>query len=104
LWGKVCTSIVIAAELRYGADKKGSPRLSSQVQAILAAIEVLPLEPPSDTLYGSVRTQLERTGRPIGSNDLLIAAHALSLGCTVVTDDEKEFSRIAGLSRENWLH
>ena len=102
--GKVCTSIIVAAELRYGAEKKGSPRLSSQLQAVLAAIEILPLEPPADGIYGSVRTRLERAGRPIGSNDLLIAAHALALGYTLVTDNEREFARVAGLPQENWLH
>src|SRR5271168_4877279 len=72
---QVCTSIIVAAELRYGAAKKGSPRLTAQLEAVLGALEVLPLEPPVDVAYGSLRTRLEQAGTPIGANDLLIAAH-----------------------------
>lgn len=100
---KVCTSVVVAAELRYGATKKGSARLLAQLEAVLTALEVLALEPPVDSVYGNVRTQLERAGQPIGGNDLLIAAHALSLEYTVVTDNEREFGRVEGLLVENWL-
>jgi tRNA(fMet)-specific endonuclease VapC len=100
---EVGTSIIVAAELRYGAEKKASPKLSAQLEAVLGALKVLPFEPPADKAYGSIRTQLEKTGRPIGGNDLLIAAHALALGCTIVTDNESEFARVKGLTRENWL-
>jgi tRNA(fMet)-specific endonuclease VapC len=99
----VCTSIIVAAELRYGAAKKGSPRLSSQLEAVLGALEVLPFETPADTNYGSLRTHLEWAGTPIGANDLLIAAQTLTLGATIVTDNEKEFARVEGLQLENWL-
>ena len=100
---QVCTSIIVSAELRYGAAKKGSSRLSVQLEAVLGALEVLPLEKPADEAYGSLRTELERSGKPIGANDLLIAAQAVTLACTVVTDNEKEFSRVKGLAVENWL-
>ncbi|HEX3740730.1 MAG TPA: type II toxin-antitoxin system VapC family toxin [Terriglobales bacterium] len=100
---KVCTSIIVAAELRYGAEKKQSPRLSAQLEAVLGALEILPFERPADLSYGSIRAQLERTGKTIGANDLLIASHALTLGYTVVTDNEKEFSRVEHLPVENWL-
>jgi tRNA(fMet)-specific endonuclease VapC len=100
---KVCTSIIVAAELRYGAEKKQSPRLSAQLQEVLGALEILPFEKPADASYGSLRAQLERAGKPIGANDLLIAAQALALGYTVVTDNEKEFSRVRQLNLENWL-
>jgi tRNA(fMet)-specific endonuclease VapC len=99
----VCTSIIVAAELRYGITKKASPRLSAQVEAVLAAIDTLPFDSPADECYGSIRTQLELAGTPIGGNDLLIAAQALALDHTLVTDNEKEFSRIDGLRVENWL-
>jgi len=99
----VCTSIIVAAELLYGAAKKGSPRLSAQLEAVLGALEVLPFERPADAAYGLLRAQLEQAGRPIGANDLLIAAHALALGFTVVTDNEKEFARAKDLSVKNWL-
>jgi tRNA(fMet)-specific endonuclease VapC len=100
---EVCTSIIVAAELRYGAAKKGSPRLSAQLDAVLGALEVLPLDTPADAAYGLVRARLEQAGRPIGANDLLIAAQALALGYTIVTDNEKEFSRVKDLPHENWL-
>jgi tRNA(fMet)-specific endonuclease VapC len=101
--GEVCTSIIVAAELRYGAAKKGSPRLSSQLEIVLGVLEVLPFETPADAAYGLLRTRLEQAGTPIGANDLLIAAQALALGYTIVTDNEKEFSRVDDLLRENWL-
>ena len=100
---QVCTSIIVAAELRYGAAKRGSPRLARQLQAVLGALDVLPFAEPADRAYGEIRTRLEQTGRPIGGNDLLIAAQAMALGCTIVTDNEAEFARIDGLIHENWL-
>ena len=99
----VCTSIIVAGELRYGAAKKGSARLSSQVDAVLGALEVLPWEKRVDVTYGALRLRLEQAGTPIGANDLLIAAHALALGYAVVTDNEKEFGRVKDLRCENWL-
>ena len=100
---QVCTSIIVAAELRYGAIKKGSPRLARQLEAVLGALDVLPFAAPADAAYGEVRARLERTGRPIGGNDLLIAAQSIALGYTIVTDNEAEFARIDGLVCENWL-
>jgi tRNA(fMet)-specific endonuclease VapC len=99
----ICTSIIVAAELRYGAAKSGSARLASQLEAILGAIEILALEAPADVSYGILRAELERSGRLIGPHDLLIAAQALASGHTIVTDNEREFSRVKGLSIENWL-
>jgi tRNA(fMet)-specific endonuclease VapC len=101
--GDVCTSIIVAAELRYGATKKNSPRLTAQLEAVLGALVVLALEAPAELRYGKIRASLERKGRPIGANDLLIAAHAQSLDLTLVTDNEREFSRVDGLRIENWL-
>src|SRR5437667_12877034 len=100
---QVCTSIIVAAELRYGAAKKGSSRLTAQLEAVLDALDVLVLEAPVDIVYGELRARLEQAGQPMGGNDLLIAAHALALGHTVVTDNEREFSRIDDLRVENWL-
>jgi tRNA(fMet)-specific endonuclease VapC len=100
----VLTSIIVAAELRYGAAKKGSPRLLAQLEAVLEVLEVAPLDAPADAIYGDIRAQLEKSGRPIGGNDLLIAAHALSLECAVVTDNRREFERVEGLIVEDWLH
>ena len=100
---QVCTSIIVAAELRYGSAKKGSPRLTAQLAAVLNAIEVLPFETPADLIYGSLRARLEQKGTPIGANDLLIAAQAVALGHVLVTDNEREFARIDQLRYENWL-
>lgn len=100
---QICTSIIVAAELRYGAATKQSPRLTTQLEAVLGALDVLPFETPADTAYGALRTRLEQAGTPIGGNDLLIAAQVLTLGYTIVTDNEREFARIDGLPRENWL-
>ena len=99
----VCTSIIVAAELRYGSAKKGSPRLTTQLDAVLSALEVLPFDAPADVAYGVLRAHLEQGGKPIGGNDLLIAAQALSLGHVLVTDNLREFARVDGLSCENWL-
>jgi tRNA(fMet)-specific endonuclease VapC len=99
----VCTSIIVAAELRYGAAKKGSRRLSAQLEAVLGALDVLAFEAPADRTYGVLRARLERVGRPIGGNDLLIAAQATALGYAIVTDNEREFARIDKLRCENWL-
>jgi tRNA(fMet)-specific endonuclease VapC len=99
----ICTSIVVAAELWYGTTKKASRRLAAQLEEVLKGIDVLPLESPADVIYGELRTRLEKQGKPISANDILIAAHALALRHTLVTDNEREFSRIDGLSVENWL-
>ena len=100
---QVCTSIIVAAELRYGAAKKGSPRLTAQLEAVLGGLDVLPFEAPADAAYGQIRAKLEQAGTPIGGNDLLIAAQAVTLGCTIVTGNGREFARIGGLRSENWL-
>jgi len=99
---RICTSI-IAAELHYGATKKGSPRLTAQLEAVLGALEILPFDSPADSVYGLIRARLEQAGQPIGGNDLLIAAQAIAFGYTIVTDNQKEFARVAGLALENWL-
>lgn len=99
----ICTSIVVAAELRFGAEKSGSNKLADQVDLILSAIEILPLESPADREYGKLRHYLVRNGTLIGPNDMLIAAQALSAGLTVVTANTREFTRVPGLIIENWF-
>ena len=98
----VCTSVVVAAELRYGAHKSGSVRLAERIDLILSTLEILPLDVPADRHYGDIRQRLARLGTPIGPNDLLIAAQALTLDLTVVTANEREFARVPGLRIENW--
>ena len=99
----VCTSIIVAAELRYGCAKSGSPRLRKAVEALLDEMAVLPFDAPADAEYGVIRAQLETAGTPIGSNDLLIAAHAHATGSVIVTANADEFKRVKGLKVENWL-
>jgi len=99
----VCTSIVVACELRYGAAKRGSVRLSEQLEAVLSVLRVLPLETDADRHYGAIRSALERRGEPIGPNDLLICSQALSLDLTLVTDNSAEFRRVPGLRIANWI-
>lgn len=99
----ICTSIIVAAELRYGCAKSGSQRLLKAVEDLLAEIDVLPLEIPADAEYGGIRAELEAAGKPIGGNDLLIAAHAYATDATIVTANIDEFKRIRGLKVENWL-
>ena len=97
------TSIIVAAEIRYGAAKKGSAKLIAQMDATLGFLDVLPLDRPFDVVFGDLRTKLESAGTTIGAFDLIIAAQALSLGLIMVTDNVREFSRVPGLKIENWL-
>ena len=99
----ICTSIVVAAELRYGAAKSNSAKLAERIDLILSALEILPLETPADHQYATIRHHLTRQGTLIGPNDLLIAAHALANNLTVVTANAGEFTRVPGLKVENWL-
>jgi tRNA(fMet)-specific endonuclease VapC len=99
----VGTSVIVASELRFGALKRGSRLLIDRVNEALERMTVFAFEQPADERYAEIRVRLERLGRPIGANDLLIAAHALALGRVLVTDNVREFSRVRGLTIENWL-
>ena len=99
----LCTSIVVACELRFGASRKGSEVLTRRVDQLLNALVVLPLDQPADQHYADIRAALERAGTPIGSHDLFIAAHARSRDLTLVTHNTREFKRVAGLRVEDWL-
>ena len=99
----VCTSIIVAAELRYGCAKSGSAKLRKAVEGLLGEIDVLPFEVRADAGYGVIRVSLEAAGTPIGGNDLLIAAHANALGATIVTANTQEFRRVRDVKVENWL-
>ncbi|ACK50821.1 PilT protein domain protein [Methylocella silvestris BL2] len=101
--GDICTSIIVAAELRYGCAKKGSPRLRKVVEDILGEMTVLAFDAPADVEYGRLRAELEAAGLTIGGNDLLIASHARAVGATIVTANLQEFTRVNGLKVENWL-
>lgn len=102
-YDRVCTSLIVAAELRFGALKRGSSSLTGKVNDLLASIPVLPLEAGVDDAYAQVRFALEQRGAPIGPNDLLIAAHAIDQELILVTDNLNEFGRVPNLQVENWL-
>jgi tRNA(fMet)-specific endonuclease VapC len=96
-------SVVVVAELRYGADHSARRRANhARIDALIGEIESLDFDLRAAAAYGRVRAQLEAGGTPIGPNDMLIAAHALSRGLTVVTDNTAEFGRVKGLKVENW--
>ena len=99
----LCTSIIVACELHYGVEKKGSPQLAAKVELLLNEIDILPLEISAIQHYAALRALLEKQGQVIGSNDMLIAAHALALNVTLVTANIGEFNRVPNLRVENWL-
>lgn len=96
-------SAITLAELRYGVEKSGSKRNAEVLEAFIAPLEVVAFEPAVTLTYARIRSELEKRGMPIGAMDLLIAAHALSLGLTLVTHNSKEFDRVEGLKVENWF-
>ena len=99
----VCTSIIVASELRFGARKRNSEQLTRQLELVLSALQIMPFESPADQHYAKLRVYLGERGIPIGPNDMLIAAQTLALDCTVVTRNVREFSRVPGLKVDNWF-
>ncbi|MGE0500460.1 MAG: PIN domain-containing protein [Rhizobiaceae bacterium] len=99
----VATSVIVSGEIEFGLELKRSPRLKAQMEQVTTRLPILPFEQPADKRYGSLRAELKRRGRPIGPNDLLIAAHALALDATLVTANVNEFACVPGLRVENWL-
>lgn len=98
----VFLSIISYGEILYGVKKNGSEELFKKVSAVTRRLYVAPLQIPTDRQYAEVRLAL-RQGQNIGPNDLWIAAHALALDAVLVTNNEREFSRVPGLKVENWL-
>ena len=102
--GDVCISAITLAELEYGAEKSAFPEKNKLALALfLSGIAILPFDEAASAEYGRIRASLEKAGTPIGANDLLIAAHAKSLGLTLVTNNAREFCRVEGLQVENWV-
>jgi tRNA(fMet)-specific endonuclease VapC len=99
----VFISIIVASEIKFGVEKNGSVDLARKVHAVISRLPIVPFEAPADEFYAKIRAQLEKLRNTIGPNDLLIAAHALALGAIMVTNNEREFSRVPGLKVENWL-
>ena len=102
--GRMAISAITLAELVHGAEKSQFPaRNLDVVEDFCSRLTVLPYTPEAAYHYGGTRAELERRGRPIGVNDLHIAAHARSAGLKLVTDNLAEFERVPGLLVENWL-
>lgn len=99
---QVCTSVVVDCEVSFGLRRRPSKLLQKAYEDVLQVVEILPLNAAVTTHYAHIRNELDKVGTPIGPNDTLIAAHALSLGATLVTADA-EFRRVPGLKVENWL-
>lgn len=98
-------SSITLSELQYGVSKSLRPEQNQMALAqFVAPLEILPFEEKAAQCYGDLRVHLERQGAPIGSLDMLIAAHALSVSCTLVTNNEKEFGRIPTLKIDNWVN
>jgi tRNA(fMet)-specific endonuclease VapC len=102
--GDIGISVITLAELQYGVSKSSRPKQNHEaLEQFLAPLEVAVFDRQATFAYGKVRVALEKKGRPIGGMDLLIAAHALSLGVRLVTNNEKEFRHVPGLRVENWV-
>jgi tRNA(fMet)-specific endonuclease VapC len=102
--GEIAISSITGAELMFGVAKSASRRNQQALDKFLAPLEILPFDEAAMQRYGSLRSRLERQGRPIGALDLLIAAHALALEVTLVTNNEREFARVPGLRLANWVN
>jgi tRNA(fMet)-specific endonuclease VapC len=100
---RIFTSVIVAAEMHYGAKKKNSEKTNADVRGVLANVEILPLGLDVIEHYARIRVELERAGTIIGANDLMIAAHALAADLILVTHNLREFSRVRGLRYEDWL-
>ena len=97
-------SSITLSELLYGVSKSSKPEQNKiALMQFVAPLEILSYDDEAAQYYGDLRTHLEKQGTPIGSLDMLIAAHALSIACTLVTNNTKEFSRIPNLKIENWV-
>jgi tRNA(fMet)-specific endonuclease VapC len=101
--GDIGVSSIVLAELAFGVAKSGSARNQSALDMFLAPLEILPFDADAGRMYGSVRANLELKGHPIGALDTMIAAHALSIGAVLVTNNTREFERVDGLLLENWV-
>ena len=101
---QIGVSAITLSELSYGVSKSSKPEQNQMALAqFIAPLEILQYGDDAAQYYGTLRTHLEKQGTPIGSLDMLIAAHALSTDCTLVTNNEKEFIRIPSLKIENWV-
>lgn len=97
-------SVITLGELRHGAEKsKARAKALAALDQLQSLIQVAPLTDRAGAHYGQIRSALERAGQPIGNNDLWIAAHARAEGWVLVTNNQREFRRVKGLTVENWV-
>jgi tRNA(fMet)-specific endonuclease VapC len=102
--GDIAVSSITVAELQYGVEKSAAGEKNARaLEVFLLPLEIVPFELPSALVYGKIRAELERQGKPIGGMDMLIAAQAIAHGLTLVTHNLKEFQRISGLRCETWV-
>lgn len=99
---ELCMSAITLAGLRFGAAKRGSKKIERAINAFLVGVDVLPFDGDAAGRFGVVAAALAGAGAPIGQMDTLIAAHALSVGATLVTNNERHFSKVTGLKLDNW--
>ena len=99
----LCISAITLAELRYGADRKRSRKLHGLIDTFAAAVEVVSFDEAAAAQFGRIGSILAERGTPIGEFDVLIAAHAIALQCTLVTNNVRHFAKVQGLLVENWV-
>lgn len=101
--GEAGISVITLAELEHGVEKSAKPEQNrTMLYTFCSPLEIVPFDHEAAVAYGAIRAELERSGRIIGPMDMLIAAHALAEGATLVTNNEREFQRVVGLAIENW--
>jgi tRNA(fMet)-specific endonuclease VapC len=98
----LCISAITLAELRFGAERRRSKKIHAAIDAFIAAVQVMPFDSEAAARFGAAGAALADGGVPIGQMDTLIASHALALGATLVTNNQKHFSKVRGLKIENW--
>lgn len=99
---ELCLSAITVAELRFGADKRRSRKIHRAIDAFLSGVDVLPFDNSAAEKFGTVAAALATSGEPIGQMDTLIAGHALAVNATLVTNNQRHFSKVNGLKIENW--
>ena len=100
---EICISALTVAELRYGVERRRSRKLRALVEAFAGAMLVAPFDIAAAAAFGSIAASLSKHGTPIGTMDTLIAAHAVALGLTLVTNNAKHFARVSGLATTSWI-
>ena len=101
---EICLSAMSLSELRFGAEKRRSKRLHRLIDTFTATVEVVAFDATAAAVFGKLSAGLESRGKPIGTLDTLIAAHAMALNIILVTNNTRHFGRVAGLKTLSWLY